>query len=94
MKDVEAEIKLLLEIIKHPAGYDIGLFGVMSVRSTDQLTWEVEWEEYSSSGQSVTTHWLSFDNPEDAVRKFVEMRHERELGLDIEAELCRMAGLI
>lgn len=81
--NLQEEIDFVVSVLTHPAGYNLGLFGTLGIRSTDQLTWEVEWEAIDNN------HWKSFDNPVDAATFFVKFRHQHEMGLDIEAELFR-----
>ena len=73
------EVLLVHKIITHPAGYDLGLFGgLLSIRSTDQETFEVE-----SEGIKVT--WIrnrSFKSSLRAAATFVYLRHKWGIGID------------
>lgn len=83
MNKKDEEIKFVTSVITHPAGYDLDLFGMYCVRPTDQGVWCVSWEE---NGKTVER---TFNTPEVAAAFFVNMRHEREAGIDIETKLFR-----
>jgi hypothetical protein len=81
------EIKLLYDVIMHPAGFIIDLFGnMLYIRSTND-DYEVGWETLED-GQVCDWH-KSFQDPLEAVTFFVEKRHERQLGVDFEIELMK-----
>jgi len=90
------EADVLLAVLSLPAGYDVGLFGVLGIRLTDQATVEVEWEAAPSLLGGPKTQWASFPKAQlkEAIQFFLEKRTERQLGSDIEAKLCREDGLI
>lgn len=87
-----AEILFVEKVVTHPAGYDLDLFGMMNIRPTDQLIWEVSWEEILD--QTRCTLYKTFSSAREAAEFFVLKRKERQLGIDIEAQLCRAAGLL
>lgn len=95
MNEIENEIALIIALIKHPAGYDVDLFGgLMSVRPTDQLTFEVEWNIRCIGGNEnldSKIDYLSFTSAEEAARCFVEKRHEFKLGVDYESRIFEEA---
>lgn len=78
---IEKEINELLVVLKHPAGFDIDMGGLLCIRPTDECcppeTWEVDWEDWDNN-----KHYANFDNLLDAVEFFVKKRHELEYGLD------------
>lgn len=74
----DEEIDLLKKLISHPAGFDLGLFTLITIRSHCD-GFEVAWyEEYKD-----------FTDLQEAVEFFVDKRQELQLGLDIEAELMK-----
>jgi hypothetical protein len=80
----DEEVELVVAVLKHPAGYDLDLFGgMLFIRSTDQETYECEWE----TGSMPKTDHKSF--PQDQIKEaaifFVKKRHEMALGVDYEA---------
>lgn len=86
----ENEIALIATLIKHTAGYAVDLFGgLMCIRSTDQNTFEVEWDIRCIDGNEnleSKIDYLSFSTAEEAAKCFVEKRHEFRLGVDFEWE--------
>jgi len=88
--NMEDEIKLICQLLSHPAGFDIDCSGSLAIRPIGEALpikeWEVSWDgQYGSS--SGFTKYESFAVLDDAVRFFVLKRHETENGLDFE---CRM----
>jgi hypothetical protein len=85
---IENEIALITALIKHHAGYAVDLFGgLICIRSTDQNTFEVEWDIRCIDGNEnleSKIDYLSFSNAEEAAKCFVEKRHEFKLGVDFE----------
>lgn len=87
------EERLIYDILTFPACFDLGLYGILHIRSTDQGIWEVQLEEdlqvpvpdcldyhYKENGYQYFV-W-SFKDPVKAVKKFEELRHESEMGED------------
>lgn len=87
------EERLIYDLLTFPALFDLGLCGILHIRSTDQCTWEVRLEEdlrtpipddldtyYEEHGYRYFV-W-SFEDPVGAVRKFEKLRHEFEIGDD------------
>jgi len=89
---MEEEIEFILKVITHPVGYDLGLFGTMCVRPTDQGAWCVSWEDcvyetkpgFTTQFLRVTEKESCFPTPREAAEFFVKKRTEIELGLDFE----------
>ena len=95
LKTRKREEQTLLALLTLDAGYDIGLLGRLTIRSTDS-TWEVEQElsgpprAPTKSIKCVDTYYdeangiycWSFNNPVDAVKFFLELRHKEEIGID------------
>lgn len=79
-KKLQEEIEFVTQIIIHPAGYDLGLFGGLYIRSTDQNTWEVTCmaEPYDQ--------YKSFNSAKKAAEYFVETRLKLQLGADFEGK--------
>ena len=77
----DEEVDLIIRVICHPAGFDIGLFGgLISIRSHCD-GYEVAWDEGKEYKDFVTL--------QAAAEFFVDKRYELQLGLDIEAELMK-----
>jgi hypothetical protein len=76
----EEEIQLVHNLLLHPAGFDIDIAGLLWVRQYEWPRWAVEWEVHGHTD----LHVEEFDSALDAATFFVNMRHERELGLDFE----------
>ena len=80
----EEEIKLLYQVITHPAAFIIDLFGgMLYLRSTCD-----DYEVGCDAEKGYEWH-RSFSDALEAVTFFVEKRHERELGIDFESELMK-----
>lgn len=78
------EIQLVRLVLTHPAGFNLDLFGgMLNIRTTDQNTIEVEWEELN--GKKYKS--FSLTELDQACEYFVEKRYDMELGIDFEAEL-------
>lgn len=87
LNNKDEEIKMLLAVIDHPAGFLIDMFGgLLYIRST-YYEWEVGWKIYLES-QEVDSHRL-FTTSLEAVIFFVEKRHELQCGIDFEEVLMR-----
>lgn len=87
---IEEEIEFVLGVITHPVGYDLGLFGTMCARSTDQGVWCVSWEEKTEvrEGEFETIEVEQcFPTPQEAAEFFVRKRIADEIGLDFENAL-------
>jgi len=76
----EEEVDLIIKIINHPAGFDVAIFGLLTIRS--------HCDGYEVACEADATH-KDFTNLVDAAQFFVDKRHELELGLDIEAKLMK-----
>lgn len=78
------EFKILKAILEHPAGFNIDIFGLIGIRSTEQGKYIV-WKEFSSD------EWYEyeFENIKDAIEFFIELRNEHEIGVDIESKLFK-----
>jgi len=87
---IEEEIRIIVALIKHPAGYGVDLFGgLMCIRPTDQNTFVVEWDIRllnDSRDEESKIDYLSFSTVEEAARYFVEKRYQYRLGVDFETE--------
>jgi len=83
----EEEIDLIKRLISHPAGFDLGLFTLLTIRSHSD-GYEVAWgKEFEIS--SGTSPYKDFNDLQEAVEFFVDKRQELQLGLDIEAKLMK-----
>ncbi len=85
---IEEEISLVIAVLKHPAGFDLDLFGgMLTVRSTDQNTFEVDWyQDWEEFDETPGKRYESFSTIEEAARYFVEKRYQYRLGVDFEQE--------
>lgn len=76
-------------ILNHPAGYDVGLFAMLSIRSHCD-GYEVAWDKAADGSDPYNKEFYKdFSDLDEAVEFFVNKRYEMELGLDIEAELMK-----
>lgn len=103
--DVRNEIDLVRAILNHPAGYDLDLLGLIRIRTTEEnieVEYELHDDEpypegclhdkcSLGGGREVKLAVFDFnlEDLDDAVKFFVEKRHEREIGIDIEEKLWR-----
>ena len=75
-------------IIANPAGFDLDFGGgLILIRTTDQLTIEVEWKNFGPfEGNMKEVEHKSFpvEKIEEAATFFVQKRHELRLGIDFE----------
>ena len=79
------EVELLVDVLSHPAGFDVGIFGLLTIRTTDQETVEVEWE--AAHGWRSGYRSFPIGRLRAAVRLFVRLRRAHRLGADIERRL-------
>jgi len=80
----ELEADLVEAILRSPAGFDVGLAGVLCVRKYEHECWAVEWEEYNNPHSEIKREWqvLEFENPRKAAECFIDLRREIGLGQD------------
>ena len=75
----KSEVDLVLEVITHLTGYDLGVWGKLSIRQYEYPVWAVEWEEYCNTNDPECKHEervLEFKDPRKAAECFVELRHK------------------
>lgn len=77
----DQEIILVHNLLRHPAGFDIDIAGLLWVRQYEWPQWAVEWTDPSDTSK---VEVREFDNVLSAAIFFVDKRYEMELGLDIE----------
>lgn len=77
--NIDDEIEFVLRVITHPVGYDLGLFGIMCIRSTDQGVWCVSCENIGNTEKE-----QCFPTAREAAEFFVKKRIVNEIGLDFE----------
>ena len=86
MQPIEDEIQHIIDFLSHPASFDIGMGGTLTLRPIDEgspaTNWEVEWEEYD--GDIRMDFHKDFNSLEEAVRFFVEKRRYMCNGMDFE----------
>lgn len=81
------EIELVHDIITHPAGFDMGNSGILTIRQYECPIWAVEYETGLYPNKILDVR--EFSNPMVAAIFFVEKRHQLQLGLDFEKELMK-----
>lgn len=85
----DEEIELLKKVLEHPAGFNIGLFAALSIRSHSD-GFEVAWDKAADGTDEYNKdYYKDFSSLQEAVEFFVDKRREMQLGLDIEAELMK-----
>lgn len=86
MMTIEEEITALYSFLSHPAGFDVGMGGILSIRPIDEnsppIRWEVDWEIIID--HMTCKYHKEFDNLEEAVTFYVEKRRYYCWGLDFE----------
>ena len=87
----DEEIKMVYQLIGHPAGFILDLFGEMLFIRSTYYEFEIGWEEVLDG--LVLKNYKLFWDLQDAATFFVEKRHEMQLGIDFEAELMREGSL-
>lgn len=76
---IQEEVDFVIQVITHPAGYDLDLFGYFCIRPTDQKVWCVS---YDHPGEYC---WEKcFNTAEEAASYFVKIRHDEQIGIDFE----------
>jgi hypothetical protein len=89
MMTIDEEVKLLINFLSHPAGFDVGMGGTLQIRPIDENSppehWEVDWEEEDDN--LVYEYAKEFSTLKAAVQFFVEKRHFMCSGLDFEVML-------
>jgi hypothetical protein len=97
------EILLVQQVITHPAGFNLDVFGdCIAIQGNDQGTFEVTWTPVPDPAIPTTSirrgtrpvlPYRSFTNSLRAAAFFVWKRHKLEYGVDCEAKACRGAGI-
>lgn len=77
----DSEINLLKQVLQHRAGFDVDLFGMLNIRTTEHGTVEVT----EKTGTTERYRSWDIDKLEDAVQYFVDRRMELKLGLEYES---------
>lgn len=88
----EEEIDLIKKILDHPAGFDLGLFVMLKIRSHSngyEVAWDKAADPKSLEDEYNKDYYRDFSSLQEAVEFFVDKRHELQLGLDIEAQLMK-----
>ena|SRR5271157_46984 len=84
----QEEVAIVKAAIAHPAGFDLDFGGgLIFIRTTDQLTIEVEWKDMKGAEEKEIVDYKSFpvEQIDEAATFFVQKRHELRLGIDFEA---------
>ena len=83
---IEEEIAALFTFLKHPAGFDVDMGGILTIRPVDENSppahWEVDWE--IEEGGMVCNYHKVFLSLEEACTFYVEKRRYLCYGLDFE----------
>src|ERR1700675_4289533 len=87
MMTIEEEIHHLIDFLSHPAGFDVGMGGILQIRPIDEgsppINWAVDWEE--DDGDLRLNYEKEFASLQEAVQFFVEKRRYMCNGMDFEA---------
>ena len=87
MMTIEEEIQHLMDFLSHPAGFDVGMGGILQIRPIDEgsppTNWAVDWED--QEGDVISEYEKCFPSLQEAVQFFVEKRRYMCHGLDFEA---------
>jgi hypothetical protein len=76
-----AEAAAMAWLIQRPAGYDIDMFGgLLTLRGLEGRGYAVSWDNPGSQENGEE----EFDDALAATRRFLELRKERQIGLDFE----------
>lgn len=78
----QEEIDFVVQVITHPAGFDLDLFGCFCIRPTDQGVWCVAWVDPINPINIGTEK--CFSTPIEAATFFVNKRYEDRIGIDFE----------
>jgi len=84
---IDQEIEQLIAFLSHPAGFVVGLSGILEICPGDEESpptyWAVSWSE--EDGGTVYDFAKSFVSLQEAATFFVEKRHYMCVGLDFQA---------
>lgn len=86
------EIDLIKKVLEHPAGFDLGLFVALKIRSHSdgyEVAWGKAADPQTLADEYDKNYYKDFTDLQEAVEFFVDKRRELQLGLDIEAELMK-----
>lgn len=85
----DEEIVLIYEVITHPAGFIVDLFGGLCTIRSHCDGYEVAWKEILDGMECDFHRDFTHDEAKEAVVFFVDKRFELECGIDIEYELMK-----
>lgn len=94
-----SEVDLIAAVLEHPAGFDLNMFATLGVRSAfegDKVVYLVYKERTWSETDATTFNrgWEEmFATAREAAERFVQKRHEMQLGIDIEAALHKQSQI-
>ncbi|KKN60297.1 hypothetical protein LCGC14_0533470 [marine sediment metagenome] len=72
----DEEYNLLKRMLLHPAAYHCGIFGMIEIRSLEDGTFAVD--------SDVIDEEEIFEDVNPAIRRFLDLREEHQIGLDFE----------
>jgi hypothetical protein len=86
MMTIDEEIKHLVDFLAHPAGFDVGMAGTLSIRPIDEgsppSNWAVDWQDMADG--TIFVCEKEFSSLQAAAEFFVEKRRYLCHGLDFE----------
>lgn len=85
MMTIEEEVQHLISFLRHPAGFDVAMGGMIHIQPIYETIehWQVDWAELDNG--IILTYQKIFFTLEEAVQFFVEKRRYLCLGLDYNA---------
>lgn len=92
-----SEADLITAVLEHPAGFDLNMFATLGVRSAfegDKVVYLVykEGQYVPPDYKTLDRGWEEdFPTAREAAERFVQKRHEMQLGIDIEAALHKQS---
>ncbi len=84
----QSEVELIYQLITHQAGFTVELFSTLYIRSEEDGSWIVKWENFFCPHSDPKSEWeeLTFANAMQACQCFIELRYRICLGLDLEEQ--------
>ena len=85
----DSEIAMIYQVITHPAGFILDLFGGLLTLRSHCDGYEVAWKEYLDGMECDFHRDFKHGEAMDAVLFFVEKRFDHQCGIDFENELMK-----
>ncbi len=83
------EFHPIFNLITHPAGFIVDLFGGMLYIRPHCDGYEVGWKTFENGMECDWHKQFVHDEAQEAVMFFISKRHELQLGVDFESELMK-----